>query len=123
MLLIHLTFLLSVITGYFILSKKQCMTSVLYLSNNMILLNQHRKMGPNICFNQMQGNKLCGVISNSALIFYCAVRLDTKLTEGGSNKPMTCSASHKFVSRGLHVPIAPALEALCYNYAYKMHSS
>ena len=123
MLLIHLTCLLSVITGYFILSKKQCMTSVLYLTNNMILLNQHRKMGHNICFNQMQGNKLCGVISNSAMVFYCAVRLDTKLTEGGSNKPMNCSAGHKFVSRGLLVPIAPALEALCYNYAYKMHSS
>ena len=59
-------------------------------------------MGPNNCFNKMQGNKLCGVISNSALIFYCAVRLDTKLTaEGGSNKPRNCSASHMFVSRGL----------------------
>ena len=53
----------------------------------------------------MQGNKLCGVISNSTLIFFCAVRSDTKLTEGGSNKLMNCSASHMFVSRGLHVPI------------------
>ena len=65
----------------------------------------------------MQGNKLCGVISNSTLIFFCAVRSDTKLTEGGSNKLMNCSASHMFVSRGLHVPIAPVLETLCYNYA------
>ena len=53
----------------------------------------------------MQGNKLCGV------------RSDTKLTEGGSNKLMNCSASHMFVSRGLHVPIAPVLDTLCYNYA------
>ena len=74
-------------------------------------------MGPNIYFNQMQINKLCEVLSNSALIFYCSVRLDTKLTEGGLNKPMNCSASHMFVSRGLHVPIVSALEALCYNYA------
>ena len=70
----------------------------------------------------MQGNKLCGVISNSTLIFFCAVRSDTKLTEGGSNKLMNCSASHMFVSRGLHVPIAPVLDTLCYNYAsYYMH--
>ena len=27
----------------------------------------------------MQGNKLCGVISNSTLTFFCAVRSDTKL--------------------------------------------
>ena len=76
-----------------------------------------QKNGTTVLINQMQGNKLCGVISNSAIVFYCAVRLYTKLTEGGSNKPMNCSASHMFVSRGLLVPIAPALEELCYNYA------
>ena len=45
------------------------------------------------------------------------IRSDTKLTEGGSHKLMNCSASHMFMSRGLHVPIAPVLETLCYNYA------
>ena len=64
--------------------------------------NQQKQIGPHICFNQIQGNKLCGVIS--ALIFYRAIRLDTKLPASYQHSNITLIYLY-FSSKAVSLPI------------------